>query len=375
MRSTWMACLLRARFECLPSCATNLRITLTLYALCGIGWLPASCAQADPAPVEPPSVSVDHHVHALSPELLRDWSGLEGPFSKPDDVYTELATLDRQRAAALGAVLVPMGHLYAMVEFQRALGLGDSAAQQAVERENQYVKELAARSSNRVALCSVPIRAGWAERALKRCLEDPGYAGIKLHLGAARADFRDAETVELLSAVFSSANAAGLPILLHLDNQVRGTDIEHIEFFLRRVLGPLPDAQVLIAHLGGSGGYAVWTQRVYHAINRWLAKEAKAGRPRAGIHFDISAVALTKSVSGLPAISEEEARQLAKDMRTFGLSRLVFASDWPSFAPDDYLKAFSRFGQLQAEDIAVLMGQRFEFVRRHRHTAPDRPGK
>jgi predicted TIM-barrel fold metal-dependent hydrolase len=312
-----------------------------------LGALPAACGpdRVGDAPVaaEPIAVPVDHHVHLLGPDLIRDWKALGIPFSRPDSAYlipdSVLARVDR-------AVLVPMGHAYGNSEMRAELAIGLDEEERRVARENDHVLAQAARFPDRaVALCTAPALRPYALREYERCIA-AGGVGLKLHLAASEADLRDTSHLASLAQLTEWAAQRSLPILLHLDTQRRGTDVEHVDQFLRTVIEPHLDLTVIIAHLGGSGGYGRWTERVFETVNTWLQERFAADDARPGIWFDLSAAVLQEESEGVPATTDAEASALAADLAQFGTARLLFGSDAPSFDPRRYAAALLERGVL-----------------------------
>lgn len=297
--------------------------------------LACSAPAADPGPQMEisPLAGTDHHVHLLGPDLIRDWKAIGIPFSRPDSAYlipdSTLARVDR-------AVLVPMGHAYGNSELRTALELSVEEEERLVARENDHVLAQAARfPGNAVAFCSAPALRPYAMRELERCAA-AGGAGIKLHLAASEVDLRDSSHLASLERIAAWAAGRSLPILLHLDTQRRGTDVEHVDRFLRTVIEPHLDLDVIIAHLGGSGGYGDWTRSVFRTVNTWLAERFAADDPRPGVFFDLSAVILEEESEGVPASTDADVVALAADLERYGTDRLVFGSDAPSFGPARY---------------------------------------
>lgn len=99
------------------------------------------------------------------------------------------------------------------------------------------------------------------------------------------------------------------------------------------MLGPHPDLTVIVAHLGGSGGYGAWTRSVFRTVLDWLDERRAAGEARTGVFFDVSAVVLERESEGVPATTPEEAAELAADLRRAGMDRLLLGSDAPVFDP------------------------------------------
>ncbi|MEZ5331456.1 MAG: amidohydrolase family protein [Thermoanaerobaculia bacterium] len=302
---------------------------------------------------------VDHHVHILGPGLLADWTSLGVPFSRPDAAYLSADALFEPKDGRPGlaaALLVPMAHLYGNDEFRAALGLDETEERARVARENDWVAAEARRHPGRaIAYCSVGILRPYAWDEIDRCRRELGSPGVKIHLASGGVDLRDAEQLAILERLAAWAERERVALLVHFDPQRRGLETEDVERFLAEVLGPHPDLEITIAHLGGSGGYGPWTRSVFGTFQRWLSGEAAAGRPRPGVRFDVSGVLLEEESEGVPASTPEDARALAEDLRATGLERLVFGSDYPVFEPRRYAAVLeSRLGLAPADTEALL---------------------
>lgn len=160
--------------------------------------------------------------------------------------------------------------------------------------------------------------------------------GIKLHLATSGVDPRNDGHLEALAEVVGAAAGSGHLVLLHLDPQLRGLDADDIQHLVDRVIQPYPELRLVIAHLGGSGGYGDWTQEVFGRLLDWLDSEQSAGRARPGLRFDVSAIWLEEASEGVPASRPDHAEALARDLARAGPERLVFGSDWPVFEPGRY---------------------------------------
>jgi predicted TIM-barrel fold metal-dependent hydrolase len=315
----------------------------------------ASLAAVADAQSSAPAI-VDHHVHVLGPGVIRDWKSLGVTFSRPDAVYLSPASLFEGRGDSIGGVvLVPMAHLYANPEFVEALGIDAAEARRRVRAENAHVAREAARFSGRaVALCSVPALADWAIDDLQWCRDSLRVAGIKLHLASSQVDLRDATHLDRLTAIARFAERANLPVLVHVDPQRRGHDTTHIRAFAERVLQPHPRLQVVIAHLGGSGGYGPWTRSVFRTLRAWRRDVERTG-PRRGVYFELSAVVLEAESEGVPAITDAEVRMLRDDLRAEGFDRVLFGSDYPVFDPRRGRQALiERLGLTPAEVDGIV---------------------
>lgn len=301
---------------------------------------------------------VDHHVHVLGPDVMRDWRALGVTFTRPDSIYLSPSTLLGARGDSLAAVvLLPMGHLYANPEFVGELGIDAAEVRRRVRRENAHVAAAAAAHPGRaVALCSVPALADWALEDLRWCRDSLGVAGIKLHLASSQVDLRDASHLRRLARIAQFAAGSRLPILLHVDPQRRGHDSTHVRALAEQVFAPLPSLVVVIAHLGGSSGYGPWTRTVFRTLLGWR-RDAEASGPPRRLHFELSAVVLETESEGVPATTAAEAALLRDDLRAMNLDRVIFGSDYPVFDPLRGRQALlSRVGLTEQEVDRIVRG-------------------
>lgn len=289
---------------------------------------------AAPASKAPPAVDAgavfDHHVHLLSPTLVRDWKALGVPFSRPDSVYTSTAGLLAQPGLD-GAWVLSMGYLYSWTIFREGLELDAAAEYRGVRRENDYLAAEIRRAPDRlVGFCGVNPLRPYADAELLRCRDSLGLRGVKLHLANTGLDPRAPDQVARAAAIAAWAEAGGQPLLLHFDPMRSGLEVADLEPLLEGVIDAHPRLDLVIAHLGGSGGYGQWTRAVAPAIARRIS-----GRP-GRLVLDLSATILERESEGVPASTPAEAAALAADLRRFGLGNVVFGSDYPVFDPIAY---------------------------------------
>ena len=324
-----------------------------------IGLLLAASVLPGPQGASPLAIAADHHVHILGPGLLRDWKSLGVAFSRPDAAYlSPAAVLDGENAVGQ-ALLVPMAHLYGNAEMREGLRLSSADERAAVRAENDYVAAQAMRWPGRaIAFCAVDWRRPYAWDELRRCREELKSPGIKLHLASAGTDLRDAAQRAELRRIAGWAEQQRLAVLLHLDPQRRGLQVADVERFFDEVLGPHRDLEVTVAHLGGSGGYGRWTRAVLRASTSWLEGERAAGRERSGVRFDVSATLIEKESEGVPPTTPKEARALGDDLRRLGLGRVLFASDYPVFAPRRLAELFTERTGLTPVELGQILSNR-----------------
>jgi predicted TIM-barrel fold metal-dependent hydrolase len=318
----------------------------------------AAATSASPAPG-----LVDHHVHLLSPRLVADWKSLGVPFSKPDAAYLSADSLlgtgaaggTRASSAAplARAVLVSMAHVYGNPEFRTGLGLDLAAERERVAAENDHVAREAARHPGRAAAFAAahPLRP-YASAELRRAREVLLVAGFKVHLGSARFDPRDATHLASLAGIAELARELGVPMLLHLDPQREAFDDDDVARIFERGLAGATNVDVIVAHLGGSGGFDARTQAILTACADWIESRPAGESPR--LWFDLAAVPLTRSSEGMAASSREEIAALAPALRRLGLRRVLFGSDYPVFDPLEQWAALIEGSTLDERELETI---------------------
>jgi predicted TIM-barrel fold metal-dependent hydrolase len=310
-------------------------------------------------------------VHLLSPALIEDWKAAGASFSRPDSFYTSAAPLltgpspkeHGPDSLLRQALLVPMSHLYGNRAFRQALELNVEDEYARVRRENDYVAHEATRFPMRTrALCSVDFLRPYAWDEIQRCHDVLHSSGLKIHLASAGADLQTVTHLHELARIAAWAEDKGLLLLIHFDPQQRDLEVEDVRRFIEVVLQPVPELYVCIAHLGGSGGYGLWTQAVFSTFVAWLEEEAARGAPRPGVFFDVSAVILEQESEGLPATTPAEAAALRRDLRKAGLGRILFGSDYPVFEPDGYAHVLKRETQLDTTEFVQVLRNRIPLL-------------
>jgi predicted TIM-barrel fold metal-dependent hydrolase len=223
-----------------------------------------------------------------------------------------------------------------------------------VRAENDWVAEQVARYPDRlVGFCSFNPLKDYAIEELNRCIKNPSFKGLKLHIGNSRVDVLNPEHVEKLRAVFRAANEKRFPILIHLWTPGK-YGREQAEAFLNQILPAAPNTTIQIAHMAASGPD-------YHSDDAFevYATAAANKDPRMkNVYVDVASM-VTQNTR--PEILE----LVAKRLRQFGLQHVLFASDRsPGFgneSPKNAWEAFRRlpltekeFGMV-AENVAPYM--------------------
>lgn len=138
---------------------------------------------------------------------------------------------------------------------------------------------------------------------------------MKLHLTTAFFDFRDAEHVRRLAAVFAAANARRVPIVIHMRTMNPEYGRRDAEIFLSQVMTRAPDVPVQVAHLAGWGGYGAETNG---ALSVFAEAFASGDRRVTNLYFDLTQVT---------AVSPSTAERMIQRIRRIGMDRMLFGVD------------------------------------------------
>jgi len=324
---------------------TMLRLAASLMAALFL----SSCA--DPAPLQPETAAraravpvADHHQHLRSRAgtdlVYRDRKdAADAVVIDADDIIAQLNEAGIKRAAVLS-----LGYW-----FESPLdGPIPKNAHQLVRAENEWTAAEAARFPDRLAaFCSFNPLSDAALRELEWCATSGKFRGVKLHLGNSGVDIRRPDHAQKVARVFQAANAARLPMVVHLwtDPAYEEEGAAHATALLTRILPAAPDVVVQIAHLAGGG-------RTTEAAFGVLADAIAANDPRTkNLYFDAS-------TSVVPDLSRADVESLAKRFRQVGLDRILYGSDGArgpqnSVAREGWL-AFRRLLPLSDEEISDI---------------------
>jgi predicted TIM-barrel fold metal-dependent hydrolase len=213
--------------------------------------------------------------------------------------------------------------------YQFATGFREVADEAAkVRAENVWVGRQAARYPGRlVAFCSINPLRDYALDELVRCTRDTLITGLKLHLTTAFFDFRQRDHVDRLGAVFTAANAARFPIVIHMRTMNPAYGRRDAEIFLADVLVKAPDVPVQIAHMAGWGGYGPETDEALSVFaDAFTSRDARVAK----VYFDLSHA----------PTSGQGAQLLVRRMRQIGMDRMLFAVDRAG-RPDEVWQALT----------------------------------
>ena len=293
--------------------------------------------RADPAP------RADHHLHIQS-AMVTDFLGevqkvmpaaFEGISGDIFQVRTgEDALRELDRAGIQQGVLLSAGYMFGF----SVMSLQPEEVARLMRAENQFNVDQALASNGRlVAMVGINPFLDNALDELNYWSQQPGAAGVKLHLGNSGLDLGNPDQVKTLAAFFAAASKARMPLVVHLRGAAPFT-AANITTFIETVLSQAGDLPVQISHGGSFGGIDAAT---LEALQLYGAAIARGAPGTAKLVLDLSAVAQLDlaSLAGVPkegieTHSADEWRTLyVNEMRQVGLDRFVLASDWPALTP------------------------------------------
>ncbi len=290
----------------------------------------------------------DHHVHLMSPRLIKYFKDVGIPFSKPDADYSELDAVIR-RLGTDRLTLVSMAYLYGHPEFGKV-----ENEYETVRAENDYVFEAKKRSPESIrAFCGINPLKDYALKELERCHQTLKADGIKLHSNANQLYLTEPAHLEKIKPVYAYAAENDLPILLHFDNSHRKFGEPDIKLFADEILAKIKPAKIQIAHFGTSGGFNEKTKRVIDAFIKQFDENPQIKKHK--IYFDISAVALDKDSEGVSKLTDEEFAELAVYARKLGFDKIIFGTDYPLYSAEEYLKILKTKVKLTDAEIEKML--------------------
>ena len=295
---------------------------------------------------------LDRHVHLMSPDLIAYWKKAGVPFSKDEKFYSDIETV----ADSLGTrrfYAVSMAHTWNHPEFGKVENEAEMVA-----KENDFVIASAKKLGKSVkAFCSVNPMRSYALDEVKRC-QELGVFGIKFHHNANQIYLTEPEHVRKVFPVWEFAAKKKLRILVHFDNSHPKFGARDIGIFFNEVLAKINPAKIQVAHMGTSGGFSDKTMRVVDAFRNEFARATFHNRKHR-IVFDLSAVALDKNSQGVSKLSDEDFKKLADLIRSIGVDKFVFGTDYPLYAATDYRQILEQKVGLTKREIRVILKNRF----------------
>jgi len=152
-----------------------------------------------------------------------------------------------------------------------------------------------------------------------------GAAGLKLHLGSARFDFRDPAQTQRLAAVFKAAADAHLAIVIHMQTRRKDYGAEDAAIFLRDVYPFARGVPVQIAHAAGGGGIDDGELAALGVFADAMRRDPRGTR---NLYFDLAMVPDLFANEGKIPATPAHVAALEALMHRIGLNRFLLGSDY-----------------------------------------------
>ena len=147
-----------------------------------------------------------------------------------------------------------------------------------------------------MGFCSVNPLKDYAESEVGHCAAI-GLRGLKLHFTSSAVDLSDADHVARVRRVLEAANRLRMPLLIHLRTRAGDYGEREANVFLDRLLPAAADVPVVLAHMGGWGGYDKATDA---ALSTLAGACAAVPGPCRRLYFDLAFTVLPKLPAGAP---------------------------------------------------------------------------
>ncbi len=288
------------------------------------------CAGAQPPREAGDNPLVDHHMHIFSPEaarVLKISCARVGPIKCPPEISKSPST-GRDALQALNAAGIRTGVLLSTGYFFGSPTLADLKLDVSAKTraENTFVVDQARGQCGRlIAFISVNPLSSNALEEVAYWGRNGGAAGLKLHLGNSHFDFRSAEEVGKLAAIFRLAARLHFAIIVHLETPAPDFGARDIRIFLTEVAPFARSVPIQIAHAGSGGGADAHT---LSALGEFADAFEHDPAGTGNMFFDLAMVPDEMSNTAKIAASAEHIAELKSLMERIGLKRFVLGSDW-----------------------------------------------
>lgn len=280
----------------------------------------------------------DVHQHAFSPSIE---ALLASPAVKALDAADIIALLDQ--AGIQKGLLLSTAYMFGRPD----RNIENEYAK--VKAENDWTSMQAARFPDRLrAFCGVNPLRDYALEELARCAKDPQLKrGVKLHFGNSDVQLENPEHIAKLKTFFRAANEHRMALAIHMRASIskkRPYGAVQARAFIEQLLPMVPDMDVQIAHLAGTGpGYVdPPADEVMGVLAQAVAnKEPHTQR----LYFDVASVANKE-------ITDADAQRLADRLRQLGIARVLYGTDsaaGDNLRPRESWTAFRRIPLTEAE--------------------------
>lgn len=293
---------------------------------------------------------VDHHVHIMSPALIKLWKSKGIPFSQHDVAYSDIDTIFR-KLGTNQIKLISMAYVYSSTEF----GTIDGNLKLLSEEENNYLSSAKMKYPTQIsAYYGIDPMTDFAIEEIKRCHKILKLDGLKMHFNASQVYLTEQKYQTKVKEVLSYASENKIPVLLHIDNSHRKFGMPDLRILSDSILSYLPPLTMQIAHLGTSGGFNGRTKAFIDSY-KVLCSDLRHPLNKHKITFDISAVALDKDSDGVPKLDKNGFAELATYLRKIGMGNLQFGTDYPLYDAKKYLNILKEKVKLSDSEIEILL--------------------
>jgi predicted TIM-barrel fold metal-dependent hydrolase len=304
-----------------------------------------------------PTPLADHHLHIQGPEISAALKQL-GARNPAVLQGVNLAILNPRSGAEAVSLLDAAGIRHGVLlseayMFGSPLMAPDKPDVATLTRaENAYnVAEARASGGRLVAFIGVDPISPTAIPEIERWA-GRGATGVKLHLANSFFDFASADHMRQLKDVVTAARAHRMPIIVHLRNRFEWGATQ-ADAFIDDVLPNADGLPVTIAHGAGWGSL---DQPTIEALDAF-AKAIAAKKPGADkLTFDLAVVPT-------PFTKPDDPANFVGVMRSIGMERFQFGSDWPAkYTPAEEAAYLGQTLPLTSAEWRVIMAHRAAYL-------------
>jgi len=290
-------------------------------------------------------ITFDHHVHFFSEALIDDIRAQGYALTSPDSTLLDIDyILDINQAERM--VLVAGGYAYS----QSYLLEKKKDRKTYVMAENDSLAAMVDRHPERLlGFYGLNPLESFSFREMKRCHEELNLDGLKLHFHASRINLRKHKFVKKVKKLFSYAAKNDIPILLHLKNNLSDFGRGDVELFVDNILEAIPPVRLILAHMGGDGGFTRETVAVLETFINYF--DDKKHHPDHQIYFELSGAVIYQNLDYPGKVSYE---RLAELIRQIGLDRVVYGSDYPVMPSVEYRKLLKKYLPLEEKEFKQI---------------------
>lgn len=337
-------------------------ICFMIILLLGFTIIPDFYSDNYEEPVSDGDTLIDHHTHIFSPEVRKYLEeNVEGVNDLPPLGIEQLKkTMERDNVDK--AVILSNAYF-----FSDSGGVsGDQF--KTLQSENDCVAKAVSRYPDKlVGFFSINPLSDSAFVEIERNAIRNKFAGIKLHFANSGVDLRNQHHVKRLGNIFKAANSYDLGIVVHMRTTDESYGQQDARIFVDKILSQAPKIPIQIAHMAGWSGYDEATDQALGVFADYIAK----GELRDGVYFDLSAVIKPVPESKKDDDKEAESQwypqqryeRLTERLRTIGMERILFGTDWPEWMPANYKSDIEKKLPLTESELQVIFSNRAPWVR------------